>query len=157
MKQTAVLISSEELSLKQFEDLKQSFSWCRGDERQERKKRKTRIFQNPCSVKQADVSPGLFWHIFKLSFTYTFSSLDPFIFGQGACIHHLEPRDLYLRPQTAIYTPMLLCQGKNQYHIFRCVHASLYEGLSVRPSVGRSVVRPAFFLNRGIHLKTPQK
>ena len=30
--------------------------------------------------------------------------------------------------QTSIYSP-----------IFRCVHASLYEGLSVRPSVGRSV------------------
>ena len=36
--------------------------------------------------------------------------------------------------------------------LFRCVHASLYEGLSVGPSVRRSVgpwIRCAFFLNRG--------
>ena len=42
--------------------------------------------------------------------------------------------------------------------VIRCVHASQYEGLSVRPSVGRSVrpsIRPScVFLNRGNHVKT---
>ena len=43
--------------------------------------------------------------------------------------------------------------GPLVYSLFRCVHASLYEGLSVGPSV-RPSVGPAFFLNRGIHLKS---
>ena len=32
---------------------------------------------------------------------------------------------------------------------FRCVHASLYEGLSFGPSVGRSVRGSPVFLDRG--------
>ena len=43
---------------------------------------------------------------------------------------------------------------------FRCVHASLYEGLSISPSVGRSVRRSvgyAFFSNRGFWVETTYK
>ena len=41
-----------------------------------------------------------------------------------------------------------LVSSYDQFVLFRCVHASLYEGLSVRPSV-----RNAFFSK---HLKTPE-
>ena len=42
------------------------------------------------------------------------------------------------------------------FNIFRCVHASLYEGLSDRPSVGRSIGGSVtrFFSNRGIRVET---